>query len=529
MKKKIVTPCLPKIAVIYARYSSHNQTEQSIEGQLHDAYAFAEKNGYTVIKEYIDRALSGTSDSRPAFQQMIKESASRQFQVVIVWKQDRFARNRYDSAVYKRILSKNNVRVVSVMENITDSPEGVILEGLLEAMAEYYSANLSENIRRGKAETVRKGLFPGGSAPYGYMRQDRRIVPDPRTAPIVQEIFRRYADGDRPKDIIADLNDRGIRTFSGKVFQHGTIRSILENRIYIGEFYFNNQLVSDTMPAIVDPAVFDRVASRRAFNRKNPAAFRGDSVPSLLLGKVFCGDCGSKVFGGRFTGRSSTYHYYLCTGKNNHLTDCKAKCIKKDDLHYAVCKVVSDFILNKKRRTLESLAESIMEIYRSDIDTSELKALEKQSAKLENDLNKLVESLIEMPESARPRIARKMEDLELQLNELKPRIARKKAETSLCFSKDDFVKFLQITFDDLRNIETQKFIIDKFINSVYVYQDGRIVVYLNHITGLPFGPDDSKPGKDDWKSGRSLPLPPECSPSGFSAGAFLVNFTQNYR
>ena len=154
-------------AVIYARYSSHSQTEQSIEGQLHDSYAYAEKCGYRVIGEYIDRALTGKSDDRPDFQRMIRDAEKHQFQVVIVWKLDRFARNRYDSAIYKARLKKYGVRVISVMENITDSPEGIILEGMLEALAEYYSANLSENIRRGQQESIKKGWFPGGPPPMG--------------------------------------------------------------------------------------------------------------------------------------------------------------------------------------------------------------------------------------------------------------------------------------------------------------------------------------------------------------------------
>ena len=130
-------------AVIYARYSSANQTEQSIEGQLHDNYAWAKQHGITVIGEYIDRALTGTKDQRPDFQRMIEDASRKQFEMVIVWKLDRFARNRYDSAIYKARLKKHGVKVVSAMENITDSPEGIILEGLLESMAEYYSANLS--------------------------------------------------------------------------------------------------------------------------------------------------------------------------------------------------------------------------------------------------------------------------------------------------------------------------------------------------------------------------------------------------
>ena len=178
-------------AVIYARYSSHGQTEQSIEGQLHDNYAWAEQQGITVIGEYIDRALTGTKDQRPDFQRMIADAAKRQFELVIVWKLDRFARNRYDSAIYKARLKKYGVKVLSVKENITDSPEGIILEGLLESMAEYYSANLAQNVLRGKRETSAKGNWNGGRVPLGYKAVDGKLVADDKTAPFVQYLFRR--------------------------------------------------------------------------------------------------------------------------------------------------------------------------------------------------------------------------------------------------------------------------------------------------------------------------------------------------
>lgn len=182
-------------AVIYARYSSHNQSEQSIEEQLHDNYAWAKANNVTVIGEYIDRAMTGTKDTRPDFQRMIDDAAKHQFQLVIVWKLDRFARNRYDSAIYKAKLKKHGVRVVSVCENITDSHEGIILEGLLESMAEYYLANLSKNIKRGLRESAANGTFCGGHIPYGYRVQDKRLVADEKTAPAIRYLFDEYANG----------------------------------------------------------------------------------------------------------------------------------------------------------------------------------------------------------------------------------------------------------------------------------------------------------------------------------------------
>jgi DNA invertase Pin-like site-specific DNA recombinase len=188
-------------AVIYARYSSHNQNEQSIEGQLRICYEYAKRNGYTVIGEYIDRALTGKTDSRPDFQRMIDDSAKHQFQFVIVYKLDRFARNRYDSAVYKRKLKLNGVRVLSAEESIGDNPESIILEAVLEASAEYYSVDLSQKITRGMTDSAMKGGGVGGRVPVGYKSENKKLVLNPDTAPLVKWAFEQYAAGMPMKEI----------------------------------------------------------------------------------------------------------------------------------------------------------------------------------------------------------------------------------------------------------------------------------------------------------------------------------------
>ena len=171
-------------AVIYARYSSDNQREESIEGQIRECTAYAEKNGITIVKHYIDRAISAKTDNRPEFQQMIKDSDKKLFDIVLVWKLDRFARNRYDSARYKTQLKKNGVKLMSATEVISDGPEGIILESVLEGYAEYYSADLSEKVIRGMTENALKGKFSGGAIPFGYtINADRRFEIDPLTAP----------------------------------------------------------------------------------------------------------------------------------------------------------------------------------------------------------------------------------------------------------------------------------------------------------------------------------------------------------
>ena len=218
-------------AVIYARYSSDNQREESIEGQLRECTAFAEKNGFTILRHYIDRAVSAKTDNRPEFQNMIKDSGKKQFEAIIVWKLDRFARNRYDSTHYKAILKRNDVKVISATEKISDSPEGILMESILEGFAEYYSADLSEKIVRGMTENALKGKFNGGRVPIGYVvDEEQRLQIDPLTAPFVQEAFKRYAEGQDMKVIRDWLNEKGVTTSKGKPMTYNIVHNMLKNR-----------------------------------------------------------------------------------------------------------------------------------------------------------------------------------------------------------------------------------------------------------------------------------------------------------
>ena len=223
-------------AVIYARYSSDNQREESIEGQLRECREYAERNGMNVVATYIDRALSAKTDDRPQFQQMIRDSNTHKFEAVLVWKLDRFSRNRYDSANYKRKLAQNHVRVVSATEPISNTPEGIMLESLLEGMAEYYSAELSEKVSRGHKENALKAKFNGGTIPLGYrIDENQHYQIDPATASLVLEAFERYADGECVRKIVESFNARGLRTSRGAPFSINSFQAILKNRRYLGK------------------------------------------------------------------------------------------------------------------------------------------------------------------------------------------------------------------------------------------------------------------------------------------------------
>ena len=241
-------------AVIYARYSSDSQREESIDGQIRECTAFAEKNGITILCHYIDRAYSAKTDNRPDFQEMIKDSGKKLFDMVIVWKLDRFARNRYDSARYKAQLKRNGVKVVSATEVISEGAEGIILESVLEGYAEYYSADLSEKVIRGRTENALKCKFNGGTLPIGYIiDEEQHFQIDPLTAPFVLDVFKKYDKGATMKELRDWLNENGIRNKLGKPLNFNSIQHMLGNRRYIGEYKYRDIIVPDGIPAIVPP------------------------------------------------------------------------------------------------------------------------------------------------------------------------------------------------------------------------------------------------------------------------------------
>ena len=224
-------------AVIYARYSSENQREESIDGQIRECYAFARKNNISVVAEYIDRAFSAKTDRRPDFQRMIKDSAKKNFNLVLVWKLDRFARNRYDSANYKATLKRNGVKVMSVTESISEGSEGILLESVLEGMAEYYSAELSEKVMRGHHENALKCRYNGGTLPIGFsIDKDKNYHVDPITSPYIVEAFTMYDEGRTMKEIVAVLNQHGLKNQRGGELNLNSVSRLLQNRFYIGEY-----------------------------------------------------------------------------------------------------------------------------------------------------------------------------------------------------------------------------------------------------------------------------------------------------
>lgn len=469
-------------AVIYARYSSHNQTEQSIEGQLHDNYAWAKQQGINVIGEYIDRALSGTKDTRPDFQRMITDASKRQFELVIVWKLDRFARNRYDSAIYKAKLKKCGVRVVSVKENITDTPEGIILEGLLESMAEYYSANLSQNILRGKRETMLKGYWCGGKVPYGYKLVERRLVVDEKTAPAIRYLFENYLKGVSKKQIVEDLNAKGYRTASGKPLQYKSFSKTLQNSVYIGQYVLKGEVIPDLAEAIIDEDTFNKVQLKVKELSHKQATYKA-KVKYLLSGKIYCGYCGYPMVGE--CGRSKSgnmYHYYACaTKKKKNVYDDMPVCAKKNEKKQVVEDYVIDqtlkYILTPSR--INSIAKAVVKEYNKEFSNSGIKELERKIDSYNRELNKLIDRSLEMPKEACKMLYKRMEEIGLQKEDAETKLAKLKIASSIQLTEKEVKSWLlSYCKCDTCEDDLKQNIVDTFISCIYLYDD-RIVVFYN--------------------------------------------------
>lgn len=458
--------------VIYARYSSHSQTEQSIEGQLKACYEYAKNNGHTVAGEYIDRAQSGTTDSRAEFQRMIADSDRHTFDGVLVYQLDRFARNRYDSAINKAKLKKNGVRVLSARENISDDASGILVKGVLESMAEYYSAELSQKIRRGMNINAEKCLSNGSNPDLGYrVDEERHFHVDREGAAIVREIFERYASGETVADITKDLNARKIKTSHGKEFNKNSLHRLLRNRRYIGYYIYKDTEKPGGMPRIIDDELFSRVQHILDRNKKAPARSRGKQE-YLLTTKLFCGYCREMMTGYGGKGKSGkAYYYYACNNFKRH------KCAKKTVGKQAIeDRVVLECRKLLTESNIKKIASEVAAACEADYDSSAVRrlkiALQEADTAIENlwkalERGEAVDMITERIEKRK----KEKEDLQAQIaNEMNKQVV---------FTSPQISAFLySLKRGNINDENNRRGIINIFLRAIYLWDD-RLTLLLN--------------------------------------------------
>ena len=456
-------------AVIYARYSSDNQREESIEGQIRECTEYAEYNDIEIVGQYIDRAFSAKTDDRPDFLRMVNDSSKRLFDIVLVWKLDRFARNRYDSAFYRYSLRKNGVQVVSVKENISNGPEGIILEAMIEAMAEYYSANLAQNVKRGFKENALKGRWNGGAVPLGYKVVDHKLEIDETTAPLVYTLFQMCADGYTAKEIYQYLQEKQIRRPNGKEIAYNSVLYLLSNRIYVGEYRHSGIVLEHGVPAIVTEELFEKVQDNIKKHSIAPAA-HSETDDYLLTTHLFCGHCGAMMTAYSGTSRTGkTYRYYICNRARKHL--CEKEKVEKERIENFV--VYKTMELLQEDETIERLAQLLYTLQYEE--STILPHLEEQLKKKEREIENIVTAI--QKGAASDTLIARLTEIEQQKKTLAETIAEEKKKSPV-FTKDEF-KMALCNFRkiDIGKLEGRRKLIDTFVNSVFLYDDHLKIIY----------------------------------------------------
>lgn len=361
-------------AVAYCRYSSHLQREESITAQIRAIEKYANEHGYVLLDSFVDEAQSAKTDARIAFQRLMSNIKHHRLKIdaVIVHKGDRFARNRYDAAIYKNILKQHNIKFISVTENLdNNNPESVILESVLEGMAEYYSLNLSREVRKGLKENALAGKVTGGRPPLGYDIDpvSKRLIINEYQANAVKLIFNRYLEGWSYGKIISELNAKGYKTQRNEPFAKNSLYSILKNSKYTGLYTYNLEApkysesgkpiryakaendnliqIEGAVPAIISKEDFDAVQKRMQVRQNKSGNFNA-KANYLLSGKIFCGECAAPYTGNRRKASLTHPEYisYRCS-KRNGKNSCSNKEIRKEYIEELVLQQISGIIFSK--------------------------------------------------------------------------------------------------------------------------------------------------------------------------------------
>ena len=478
--------------------------DESIDAQIRAIEEYADKNNIKIVNKFIDRAKSATSDKRPAFQEMIKycEEDKTGVSMVIVHKLDRFSRDKYDSVKYKQRLKMKGISVISVTEKLDNSPESVILESVIEGMAQYYSANLAREVAKGQRENALRAMHNGGDAPLGYdVAFDKTYLVNEEEAQAVKIIFDMYVNGYSYGNIIDKLNNLGYKTKRGNKFGKNSLHGILSNEKYTGVYVFNKTQrkgvngkrnghkqkseeeiikVEGGMPKIIDKEVFLQAQEMMQKRKKAPGSHKATTL-YLLTGIIRCGECGHAMQGNKRKDKyGNDYISYRC-GCRKQKRDCKNKEIKRDYLEEFILTELEKHILNDE--AILVLSKELNERLKAKSNNNQemlnnlRSKLEKVNKEIENILNAIMSGIVNsMLKDKLDELEQVKLNLELQINELS---IESNGVESVDITEDQirsmFSKFKEFVLT--RNLpECKKFISD-YIKEVVVYRDHIEVIF----------------------------------------------------
>lgn len=399
----------PMKVALYLRVSSEKQAEKdlSIPSQRKALQKYALDKGWEIVQEFVDEAQSARSAKRQDFQNMIALAKKKPppFNVILVWKLSRFARSREDSIIYKALLRKNGVQLISINEQIDDSPAGKMLEGIIEVMDEFYSTNLAHDTVRGMKENAERGFFNGGYIPYGYEldlvkingRTKRKWKINEEEAPVVRRMFELCHKGMGAKEIVKKFASEGIKNRKGKDWGKPNVYYILKNENYTGTYTWEREgegvlRFSNHHPAIISKPTFDK--AQEILLDRSPKQIHPRRVSSnyLLSGFLYCTTCGLRMK--TVSANSGKQHYYVCPNflnKGKH--SCKNKGFNLKKAEDFIIEVIKDKILTEKnlKELVEVVHEELSMLKKNS--KNNLGHIDKQLKIIDSKMKKLYESI----------------------------------------------------------------------------------------------------------------------------------------
>ena len=459
--------------VIYARYSCEKQTENSILGQVRECKLFAQRNNIEIVDIYKDEAISGrTAEKRPAFMKMISDAALNLFDCIIVWKGDRFSRSRADAAKYKSELKKFGIRVLSATEANVTGPEAVLMDGINEAFAEYFSVELAAKVERGMTQNTIDGKFNGGTLTLGYEKDGTSIKINEEEADVVREIFDSIANkGMTQNEILASLKKRGITAKNGKPLTKSTLNRMIHNTRYYGHYEFKGTSNDNIFPPIVTKELWDLANSkcRGNYTKRNEYKAR---VAYLLSNKVICGECLSTMTGTRCKGNGGEFNYYRCSGRSKK--GCDFDYICKEFLEDAVLDHTIQFLRNNTE--IDKLIIESATLVRDS--SPQVSNYQNAIAKIDKKIDNLIDLAAESGDNKA--ISKKIKELEEQKNVIQRELNEVKRVNNI-FSEDHVKAFLKnLKLRDYLSFRDKKYLIDTLVDKVYVFKDKRIKIFFNY-------------------------------------------------
>lgn len=455
-----------RIGVIYARYSSHNQKEESIEQQVEECMAFAALNHIKIIQVYSDKALSGKTDKRPQFQKMMRDAEKRQFTVVVAYKSNRIARNMLNALSYEDKLGRFGIETLYAKEEFGNTAAGRFALRTMMNVNQFYSENMAEDIRRGMRDNA-ENCKVNGALPLGYVKgPDGRYAIEPAEAAVVREIYQRVLEGESFVDIANDLNGRGIKTKQKGPWNKNSFHHLLANDNYIGVYRHSGYVNEQGIPPILEKEVFYAM-QKHLETKKNPRGRHRENNDYLLTGKLHCGYCKSFMVGISGTSRTGDKHYYYTCNDRRTGGSCKKANVRKDYIEQTVAELTQRFILQDE--VIEWIAASAMEILAQSSSEAEISVMESELAAD----RKAAKNIMNAIEQGIFTIMTKDRLLELDISTLEKSIAiAKAANEETVLEKERIIWTLGHLRDgDVTSKDYQKRLFDTFVKAVYLWDD----------------------------------------------------------